>query len=36
VGKEPLRLLLKELSKDKGISRLQMQRGKSYFEFRQK
>jgi oxaloacetate decarboxylase alpha subunit len=35
-GKEPLVLLLKELSKDKDISRLQMQRGKSFFEFRQR
>jgi oxaloacetate decarboxylase alpha subunit len=35
-GKEPLVLLLKELSKDKNISRLQMQKGNSFFEFRQK
>ena len=35
-GKEPLVLLLKELSKDQDISRLQMQKGNSYFEFRQK
>ena len=32
-GKEPLVLLLKELSKDHDISRLQLQKGKSYFEF---
>jgi oxaloacetate decarboxylase alpha subunit len=35
-GKEPLVLLLKELSKDRDISRLQMQKGNSFFEFRQK
>ena len=35
-GKEPLVLLLNALSKDKDISRLQMQRGNSFFEFRQK
>jgi oxaloacetate decarboxylase alpha subunit len=35
-GKEPLVLLLKELSKDHDISRLQMQKGNSFFEFRQK
>jgi oxaloacetate decarboxylase alpha subunit len=35
-GKEPLVLLLNALSKDRDISRLQMQRGKSFFEFRQK
>ena len=34
-GKEPLVLLLKELSKDHDISRLQMQKGNSFFEFRQ-
>ena len=34
-GKEPLVLLLKELSKDHDISCLQMQKGKSFFEFRQ-
>ena len=34
-GKEPLVVLLKELSKDKDISRLHMQRGNSFFEFRQ-
>ncbi len=35
-GKEPLVLLLKELSKDRDISRLQLQKGNSFFEFRQK
>jgi oxaloacetate decarboxylase alpha subunit len=35
-GKEPLVLLLKELSKHKDISRLQVQKGKSFFDFRQK
>jgi hypothetical protein len=35
-GKEPLVLLLKELSKDHDIGRLQMQKGNSFFEFRQK
>ncbi len=35
-GKEPLVLLLKELCKDKDISRLQMKKGASFFEFRQK
>ena len=35
-GKEPLVLLLKELSKDKSISRLQLRKGNSFFEFRQK
>ncbi len=35
-GKEPLVRLLKELRKDRDISRLQMQKGNSYFEFRQK
>ena len=34
-GKEPLTLLLKELSRDKDISRLHMQKGNSFFEFRQ-
>jgi len=34
-GKEPLTLLLKELSKDRDVSRLQMRKGKSFFEFRQ-
>ena len=34
-GKEPLVLLLKELSKDHDISRLVMQKGNSFFEFRQ-
>lgn len=33
-GKEPLVVLLKELSKDHDISRLQMQKGNSFFEFR--
>ncbi len=33
-GKEPLVLLLKELSKDKDISRLQLQKGNSFFEFK--
>ncbi len=32
-GKEPLVLLLKELSKDRDISRLQMQKGTRFFEF---
>ena len=35
-GKEPLVLLLKELSKEKDISRLHLQKGNSFFEFRQK
>ncbi|MBE0597315.1 MAG: hypothetical protein IH614_08600 [Desulfuromonadales bacterium] len=35
-GKEPLMLLLHELSKDRDISRLQMQKGSSFFDFRQK
>ncbi len=35
-GKEPLVMLLKELSKDHDIGRLQMQKGNSFFEFRQK
>ncbi len=35
-GKEPLVLLLKELSKNHDISRLQMKKGNSFFEFRQK
>jgi oxaloacetate decarboxylase alpha subunit len=35
-GKEPLVLLLKELSKDHDVSHLQMQKGNSFFEFRQK
>ncbi len=34
-GREPLVLLLKELSKDKDISRLQLQKGNSFFEYRQ-
>ncbi len=34
-GKVPLVLLLKELSKDRNISRLQMQKGNNFFEFRQ-
>jgi len=33
-GKEPLALLLKELSKDRDVSRLQMRKGNSFFEFR--
>ncbi len=33
-GKEPLVLLLKELSKDHNISRLQLQKGANFFEFR--
>ena len=35
-GKEPLVLLLKELSKNHDLSRLQLQKGNSYFDFRQK
>jgi len=35
-GKEPLVLLLKELAKHQDVSRLQMQKGNSFFEFRQK
>lgn len=35
-GKEPLVLLLKELSKERDISRLQLKKGKSFFEFRRK
>ena len=35
-GKEPLAVLLKELSKEKDISRLHLQKGNSFFEFRQK
>lgn len=35
-GKEPLLLLLKELSQNHDVSRLQMQRGNSFFEFRRK
>jgi oxaloacetate decarboxylase (Na+ extruding) subunit alpha len=35
-GREPLVLLLKELSKDKDIRRLQMQKGNRFFEFQQK
>jgi oxaloacetate decarboxylase alpha subunit len=34
-GKEPLTVLLKELSKDKSISRLQMRSGSNFFDFRQ-
>ena len=34
-GKEPLTLLLTELSKDRDISRLQLQKGKTYIDFRQ-
>jgi hypothetical protein len=33
-GKQPVALLLKELSKDQDISRLQLQKGKSFFDFR--
>jgi oxaloacetate decarboxylase (Na+ extruding) subunit alpha len=33
-GKKPLVLLLKELSKDRDISSLQMQKGNTFFEFR--
>lgn len=33
-GREPLTSLLKELSKNHDISRLQLQKGKSYFEFK--
>ncbi len=35
-GREPLVLLLKELSKDHDIRHLQMKKGSSFFEFRQK
>ena len=35
-GKEPLVLLLKELSKDHDIRHLQLKKGNSFFEFRQK
>jgi oxaloacetate decarboxylase (Na+ extruding) subunit alpha len=35
-GKEPLVLLLKELSKDHDVRRLQAQKGNSFFEFRRK
>ncbi len=35
-GKAPLVMLFKELSRDKDISRLQMQKGNSFFDFRQK
>jgi oxaloacetate decarboxylase alpha subunit len=34
-GKEPLPLLLNALSKEKDISRLQLRKGNSFFEFRQ-
>jgi len=34
-GKEPLTLLLKELSKDRDISRLQLQKDKVFVDFRQ-
>jgi hypothetical protein len=34
-GREPLVLLLKELSKDRDISRLHLTKGDSVFEFRQ-
>jgi oxaloacetate decarboxylase alpha subunit len=33
-GREPLVLLLRELSKDTDVSRLQLQKGKSFFEYR--
>jgi oxaloacetate decarboxylase alpha subunit len=33
-GKEPLTLLLKELGKDKDISRLQLQKGNKFFDYR--
>ena len=33
-GKEPLALLLKELGKDQDISRLQLQKGKAFVDFR--
>jgi len=33
-GKEPLALLLKELGKDHDISRLQLRKGKAYFDYR--
>ena len=35
-GKEPLLLLLRELSKSSDISRLQIQKGNSFFKFRRK
>ncbi len=35
-GKEPLVILLNELKKHKDISRLQLRKGNSYFDFRQK
>jgi oxaloacetate decarboxylase alpha subunit len=34
-GKEPLTLLLKELSKNRDISRLQLKKGKTFVDFRQ-
>ena len=34
-GKEPLSVLLNELKKDKDISRLELQKGNSFFDFRQ-
>ena len=34
-GKEPLVVLLNALKKDKDISRLTLQKGNSFFEFRQ-
>ncbi|MBE0597311.1 MAG: hypothetical protein IH614_08580 [Desulfuromonadales bacterium] len=34
-GKEPLTLLLKELSKHRDVSRLQLQKGDSFFDFKQ-
>jgi hypothetical protein len=33
-GKEPLALLLKELSKHQDVSRLQLRKGNSVFDFR--
>jgi len=33
-GRQPVALLLSELSKDQDISRLQLQKGKSFFDYR--
>ena len=33
-GRQPVALLLKELSKDQDISRLRLQKGDSFFDFR--
>ena len=33
-GRQPVALLLKELSKDHDISRLQVQKGNSFFDYR--